>query len=124
MAFYVPPPLTGPYAAPPAVDGLRPLPATVNLVRSQVQALLFASPGFHTIAPEEQRRLANSMVKIAAYAAELIRDDWYQSERIGQRPVVRYRRTLEPVRAARETVPTVATAQAAAGDFSPAAAID
>ena len=106
----VPPPLTGPYAAPPARDRLVPLPATVNLVRSQVKALLMSSPAYGELPAEERRRLAGSMVKIAAYAAELIRDDWYQSERIGQRPVVRYRRELAPV----------ATAQAA--DFTPAAA--
>jgi hypothetical protein len=119
MALHLPPPLTGPYATPPAADGLRPLPATVNLVRSQVKALLMASPGFHVLNPADQKRLADSMVKISAYAAELIRDDWYQSEQIGQRPVVRYRRTLSPVRAnGVHEVPV----RAAAADFSPAAA--
>ncbi len=117
----VPPPLTGPYAAPPTGDGIVPQPATINLVRSQVRALLMSSPAYHAITPAERQRLANNMVKIAAYSAELIRDDWYQSEQIGQRPVVRYRRELTPSVAA-ETAPPVATAQSAADEFRTAAA--
>ena len=119
MGMRVLPPLTGPFAAPPFASGLSPLPATINLVRSQVQALLLSSPSFHSIPSDEKRRLAHNMVKIASYAAELIRDDWYQSEKLGQRPVVRYRRTLEPVRTVKQLAPNLAMARAAADDSRP-----
>jgi hypothetical protein len=74
---------------------LRPNAATLNLVKSQVGALLTSSAAFHALPPEERRSLSDNLTRVAAYSAELIRDDWYQSGRIGQRPVVRYRKTIE-----------------------------
>ncbi len=77
------------YARPPSPDALAPDPATVALVRDQVQALLLASPAYHRIEAPDRRALAHNLVKVAAYAAECVRDDWYQSERrLGQRPLV------------------------------------
>jgi hypothetical protein len=112
-ASAVPPPLPGAFAAPPAAEALRPGPATVALVRGQVRALLEASPAFHALAAPARRELARAMVHVAAYAAECVRDDWYQSGRLGQRPVVRRRQVVEA---------PVARAQAAGDDFKPAAA--
>jgi hypothetical protein len=108
-----PPPLPGPYARPPAADGLRPSPETVALVRGQVRALLMSSPAYHSLPQPERRRLAFHLVKIAAYAAECVRDDWYQSAQLGQRPIVRYKQVVEQ---------PVAQAQASADEFQPAAA--
>jgi hypothetical protein len=112
-ATAVPPPLPGPFATPPAAEALRPSPATVALVRGQVRALLEAGPAFHALAASARRELARAMVHVAAYAAECVRDDWYQSGHLGQRPVVRRR---EVVRG------PLARAQAAGDDFKPAAA--
>lgn len=43
--------------------------ATLAAVRPQVRALLTASPGFSKLAPEEQKELARTMVKVASYMA-------------------------------------------------------
>jgi hypothetical protein len=112
-ATAVPPPLPGPFATPPAAEALRPSPATVALVRGQVRALLEASPAFHALAAPARRELARAMVHVAAYAAECVRDDWYQSSQLGQRPMVRRREVVEG---------PVARAQSAGDDFKPAAA--
>jgi hypothetical protein len=58
------------------------------------------------------------MIKIASYAAELMRDLWYQSERLGQRPVLRSREVIEPEKPSQP----LARAQAASEDFGSAAA--
>lgn len=113
LASELPPPLPGAYGTPPAAEALRPNAATLNLVRSQVQALLTSSPAFHVLSRHDQRDLAGNLVKIAAYTAELIRDDWCQSQRLGQRPVVRRKEVLEG---------PIAQAQAAGDEFRPAAA--
>lgn len=106
-------PLPKPYDTPPGAEALHPSVATLNLVRSQVQALLMSCPSFHALPEENRRELARNMVKIAAYTAELIRDDWHQSLRLGQRPVIRQREVLQG---------PVTQAQSAADDFKPAAA--
>ena len=49
------------------------------------------------------------MVKIAAYAAECVRDDWLQTERLGQQPLVRYRESHEgPLVRAQDFTPAAA----------------
>jgi hypothetical protein len=74
---------------------------------------LTATPSFHALALDEQQKLSDNLNKIAAYSAELIRDDWLQSRRLGQIPVVRRRQVIEG---------PFEQAQAAADDFRPAAA--
>jgi hypothetical protein len=113
----LPPALPGPYARPPAADALRPAAATVALVRDQVQGLLLGSASFQQLAPERRRALARDLVKVAAYAAECVRDDWFQSEKMGQRPLV--------VRGQRGPVASAAAggmSEAAAGEMSESAA--
>lgn len=97
--------LPSPYDSPPQPSAIEPSAATLNLVKSQIGALLTASPSFHSLDGNEQRRLSENLVKIAAYSAELIRDDWYQSTRkIGQTPIVRKKEIIEtPVAAAQAT---------------------
>ena len=82
-------PLEGKFATPPAPDALRPSPATLGLVRGQVQALLTSSPAFHSLPAEDRRKVAHDLVRISAYTAECLRDVCWQSERLGQTPVVR-----------------------------------
>jgi len=108
--------LPSPYDTPPSAGALRPTAATTDLVRTQVHALLMSSSAYHALPPAEQRQLAENLVKVAAYCAELIRDDWCQSlQRLDQQPVVRRTEVAEgPVVTAR--------AQAAGDDFKPAAA--
>lgn len=113
--IHVPPPLTGVYAEPPSQDGLQPTPATLNLVRSQVNALLTSSPAYHGLTHTARQQLEHDLVKISAYTAELIRDDWYQSEKMGQRPVVKETRVLRPQNEEQ-------LSQAQASNFQPSAA--
>jgi len=114
----MPPALPTPYDTPPLAEALRPSAATLNLVNSQVDALLTASPSYHALAPGDRQKLRANLVRIAAYSAELIRDDWYQSRRLGQTPLLRRREVIEgPV-----DKPAVAAAQAAGDDLRPAAA--
>jgi hypothetical protein len=89
--------LPGPFAAAPDPRGVVPTPATRALVASQVSALLAATPAFHQLPSVQQRELNRHMEHIACYAAELVRDDWYQSAQLDQRPVLRRQATLTPV---------------------------
>lgn len=91
----VPPPLAGPFATPPASDGIRPTPATVNLVQSQVQALLNATDAYHALPEGERDLISRQLTHIASYAAECARDVWGQSEKLGQRPVLRERQVQQ-----------------------------
>lgn len=108
----VTPALSGPFASAPAAEALRPSRATLALVREQVQALLLGSQSFQELEPARRRALARDLVKVASYAAECVRDDWYQSQRLGQRPLVL---RSEPVAAAQAE-------QRPGGDFQPGAA--
>lgn len=106
----LPPALPAPYAAPPADEALSPHPATVSLVRAVVRDLLVESPSFRALGVDDRRALAKNLVHVGSYLAECVRDDWYQSGRIGQRPLVRVR-------------PPLAVAEATAGqDFASGAA--
>src|SRR5262249_6871471 len=130
-------PLPKPYDAPPA-DALRPCAATLDLVASQVDALLMASPSYHALDRRDRQGLRSNLINIAAYSAELIRDDWYQSRRLGQTPMIRRREVIEvpvgspiarvagPAKPAREDGESrssrLAKAQAAGDDLRPTAA--
>jgi hypothetical protein len=105
----LPPALPGAYADPPSSDGLEPHPATVALVRGVVRDLLADNANFRALDAEDRVAFARNLVSVGSYLAECVRDDWYQSGRLQQRPIVR---TRQPV----------ATAQTAADDFRPAAA--
>lgn len=90
----VPAPLEGPFNTPPSAHALEPAPATVNLVKSQVEALLLSSPSYHELSAETRGGMAENLVKIGAYAAECMRDMCWQSAKLGQTPVVRKRETI------------------------------
>ena len=118
------PALPPPFAGPPDPDGVRPTAATLRLVATQVQALLAASSAFHQLPVESQRELSRHMEHIASYTAELIRDDWWQSALIDQRPVLRERTVLRraaPGANAEQTAPSqrvpASTTQAASDNL-------
>ena len=103
--------LSGPFDVAPSPDGIRPTPATVDLVQGQVQALLAATPSYHALQRREREQLSRGLTRISAYAAECLRDICWQSRQLGQTPMVR--RT-------REVAAPLARAQGS--DFKPQAA--
>jgi hypothetical protein len=111
--------LSGAFATPPDPNGIRPTRATESLVRSQVASLLEATPSYHQLADDERRGLEDKLVRVAAYAAECLRDIYWQSEKLGQTPLLKETRTSRPVTTDRPT-PALATAQG--NDFKPRAA--
>jgi hypothetical protein len=81
--------LPGPFAAPSDPHGIKPDAAVLSLVRGKVKSLLLSSPSFAKLAPDEQRELAHNLVKVEAYNAALIRDQWVQAKRLDQVPMLR-----------------------------------
>lgn len=102
-----------------------------GLVQSQIQALLLSTPAFAELPIEKQEEMRANMAKIAAYSAALVEDDWKQSIKLGQTPVIKKSRTTHfdpeaaamamPGAEAEDTAMTVSQ-PLATGDFNPAAA--
>jgi hypothetical protein len=94
----------------------------MQLVRSQIQALLESSPAYGQLPAKDRRDLAHNLVKIAAYSAALVHDDFIQSQKLGQTPMLRQETVMEPL--ARPAAVPIARAAAgpAADEFSPRAA--
>jgi hypothetical protein len=80
--------LPGPFAAPPSAEGIVATPEVLALVRAQTKALLKDSDAFREMPAEARKALAYNLVKVSAYAAELVRDQWLQAQKLGQRPVL------------------------------------
>jgi hypothetical protein len=91
--------LPGPYAHATS-ERVQPTPAVLDLVRGQVRALLESSPAYHGLSAEGRREMAHNLVKIAAYSAALVHDDWVQSRKLGQTPVLKQETLIEPLAAA------------------------
>jgi hypothetical protein len=109
-------PLEGPFDTPPASE-LRPSAATLSLVRTQVKALLAATPAYHSLPPDEQSSISTDLVKISAYAAECMRDICWQSRRLNQTPVVLQREGVSgPLARAEAAAPAPAWSPPAAGN--------
>lgn len=85
--------LPGPFGVAPAT--VSPSPAVQSLVGAQVSALLESSPAYHALDDQARGRLQGDLEKIAAYSAALMHEDWVQSARLGQTPMVRERRVVE-----------------------------
>ncbi|MEE2871234.1 MAG: hypothetical protein VYE17_11930 [Pseudomonadota bacterium] len=117
--------LPGPFSKPPG-DNLEIKPEVLSLVRSQVQALLQASPAWRELPAQERKQMAHNLVKVAAYSASLIHDDWHQSRKIGQIPLVREQTTVEgrsqPEQHKTPPARTQADEGPAATEFAPRAA--
>jgi hypothetical protein len=93
--------LPGPYATPPDPDGLAVTPPVVRLARAEVRALLESSPAFREMSVEQRTRLAHDLVKVAAYTAALLQEEFALTEQLDQVPML-VRQTLAPFAAAAE----------------------
>ncbi len=120
--------LPGPYSNIPGL-ALEVKPVVLNLVRTQIQALLESSPAFRQMSSDERKKIANNLVKISAYNAALIHDDWNVSEKLlGQRPLVREHKILKGVELPEsDSIPVRTTAaedegQIPSDEFAPRAA--
>jgi len=90
--------LPAPYDRLPGAR-VSPQPETVSLVQSQVDALLAQTPSFYALAPREQDKVRRQLTHISAYTAELARDAWAQSKKLGQTPLVRKETVYKPEKA-------------------------
>ena len=108
--------------ATPNPDGPKPIPAVNDLVESQVAALLISSPSYAQLPPQTQDEMQANMRKISAYTAELIRDDWQQSLKLGQTPMVRKTRTMAFDKPDAPEAPAPAARPMAGPEFNPTAA--
>lgn len=125
--------LPGPYGSDPKPE-LEVSDQVNGLVQSQISALLLSSPAFSELPEDKQNEMRANMSKIAAYSAALVEDDWKQSRKLGQTPMVRTSRSMEfdpdaapvamPEPSLEEDLPVVTPmAQTMrTGDFNPAAA--
>lgn len=82
-------PLPAPFDRPPSPAGPAPRPETIALAQSQIDALLARTPAYHALPETDRERLRARLAHIGAYAAELARDAWAQTRRLGQTPLVR-----------------------------------
>jgi hypothetical protein len=98
--------LSGAFATPPDPHGIRPTAATEQLVRTQVRSLLEAASSYHQMPERERASLEDKLVRVTAYGAECLRDIYWQSEKLGQTPVLKEKRV----------------SRALANDFAPRAA--
>jgi len=91
--------LPGPYAKTPAPDGLDVSPAVLALARAQVRTLLESSNAFWELPPDRRRQLAFDLVKVAAYTAALLQEEFALTEQLDQVPML-VRETIAPMAAA------------------------
>lgn len=70
-------------------------PEIDDLVHTQIAALLMSSPSFAELPPASQGEMKQNLEKIAGYTAALIHDDWHQSQKLNQTPVVRTTKTVD-----------------------------
>jgi hypothetical protein len=78
-------------------DGMNISPNVRNLVQSQVRALVDSSPNFHNLSAEQKNRIYRDLVKINAYTAALVQEDWAISKKLGQTPVLREQTVIRPL---------------------------
>ncbi len=87
-------PLPGPFAAQ-----VGPEMATPNVVQAlaagQVKALLEAAPAFYQLPEDQREKMRSDLNRITTYTAALIHDDWSQSAKLHQTPMIRARHVIE-----------------------------
>jgi hypothetical protein len=105
----VAPSLPGPFDTAPLAHGMRITPPVSRLVHAQVQALLESSPAFHDLPSGRRALMGRDLEKIAGYTAALVHEEWAQSKRLGQTPVLHQRESL-PVAPAPPQAPTALAA--------------
>ena len=87
-------PLPGPFMAQDGPEMATPA-AVEALAAGQVKALLESAPAFYQLAPATRERMTEDLRKISSYTAALIHDDWSQSRKLDQTPLVRARRVVK-----------------------------
>jgi hypothetical protein len=80
--------LPGGFAKEASPDGIDTTPEVLSLVRGETKNLLENAPSFRALSPDDRKQLAFNLVKVGTYAAELLRDQFLQAEKLGQRPVL------------------------------------
>jgi hypothetical protein len=122
--------LPRPFAAQQGPEMETP-PAVEVLAAGQVKALLEAAPAFYRLPPATREKMSADLRKISTYTAALIHDDWSQSRKLDQTPLVRARRVVEgavtPARARGAAPPPARSladgfVQGEEGTFTPVAA--
>ncbi|MGL4322069.1 MAG: hypothetical protein ACRCS3_14515 [Paracoccaceae bacterium] len=87
-------PLPGPFA--PQSGPEMATPAVVEaLAAGQVKALLEAAPAFYQLPAEQREKMRTDLSRITSYTAGLIHDDWSQSAKLHQTPMVRTREVTQ-----------------------------
>ncbi len=86
--------LPGPFAPQTGTEMTAP-PAVSTLAAGQVRALLEASPAFYCLPGATRRAMQRDLEKISTYTAALIHDDWSQSAKLNQTPMVHESRVIE-----------------------------
>jgi hypothetical protein len=86
--------LPGPFDTAPQPQGMTITPPVSKLVHAQVRALLESSPAFHDLPLSRREAVGRDLEKIAAYTAALVHEEWAQSKRLGQTPVLHQRETV------------------------------
>jgi hypothetical protein len=89
--------LPRPFALQPSPGGMQISPPVKKLVETQVRALVESSPNFHNLAPLQKQQMYDDLVKIAAYSAALVQEDWALSKKLGQTPVLHEQTILRPL---------------------------
>ncbi len=89
--------LPKPFEIHPSADGMEISPSVKNLVQSQVRALVESSPNFHHLSPEQKQNMYRDLVKINAYTAALVQEDWALSKKLGQTPVLHEQSVIRPL---------------------------
>ena len=122
MTTYAPTPasetLPGPYATTPSPDGLDISPAVLSLARAEVRALLESSRTFWELPRDRRKQLAFNLVKIAAYTAALLQEEFALTEQLDQVPMF-VRRTIAPFAEAAAAPSQQPLARAAAAPSQP-----
>ncbi|WP_372571768.1 hypothetical protein [Ruegeria jejuensis] len=87
-------PLPGPFGANTGPE-MTTSPAVQALAAGQVKALLESAPAFYQLPAEAQSKMRDDLERITTYTATLIEDDWTQSRKLDQTPVVREQRVVD-----------------------------
>ena len=87
-------PLPGPFAAK-AGSEMAPPPEVSALAANQVRALLESAPAFYQLPLDAREKMQGDLEKISTYTATLIHDDWSQTTRLNQTPMVREQRIVQ-----------------------------
>lgn len=112
--------LPGPFAHDPGAE-MTQNPAVSALAAGQVKALLEAAPAFYDLPAPAREKMRADLEKISTYTASLIYDDWHQSRKLDQTPVVRESRVIEGPLSEQpaERQPATSRTQASAEGFQP-----